>query len=65
LIATGTVRQRIVSEFREMPGLSLTVAEAARLWDLDTLETARILEQLERAGVLKRAARGTYHLRDG
>ena len=31
----ATVLQRIRAEFREMPGLKLTAAQATRLWHLD------------------------------
>jgi hypothetical protein len=32
---TQKLVQRVESEFREMPGLRLTPAQAARLWHLD------------------------------
>ncbi len=54
--------QRIVAEFREMPGTCLTVAQAARLWALDRSDAARALEHLERAGLLRRTAHGSYVL---
>lgn len=55
--------QRMVAEFREMPGTCLTVGQAARLWALDRSDAARALERLERAGVLRRTPRGAYVLR--
>lgn len=55
--------QRIVAEFREMPGTCLTVGQAARLWALERSDAARALERLERAGLLRRTAHGSYVLR--
>ena len=43
---------RARSEFAEMPGLRLTVAQAARLWALDTATSAAMLAALVRAGFL-------------
>lgn len=60
----GGLHHRIYQEYREMPGLCLTVWQAARLWALEPPEAARILEQLERGGMLKRTLQGTYCLRD-
>ena len=39
---TDAILRRIKAEFREMPGLRLTPAQATRLWglDLDTCRTA-------------------------
>ncbi len=54
---------RILAEFREMPGMCLTIAQAARLWALEGSEAARALESLERAGILKQTAQGSYLLR--
>jgi hypothetical protein len=51
---------RIRSEFHEMPGLTLTPAQAARLWSLDRATSTRILEDLASAGFLCRTRRGAY-----
>lgn len=51
---------RIRSEFREMPGLCLTPAQAARLWSLDADTTAMALEMLVAAGALARTADGRF-----
>lgn len=42
----------IMAEFNEMPGMRLTLAQAARLWSLTIEESARVLEDLVRAGFL-------------
>ncbi len=44
----------------EMPGLHLTVAQAARLWALDRRESERILDDLAATGFLSRTPAGTY-----
>jgi len=54
------VVQRIAAEFREMPGLVLSVPQASRLLGLDELACERILETLERDGLLRRRPGGTY-----
>ena len=46
------LRARIQGEYQEIPGLSLTVAQAARLFDVDISALARILDTLVTAGVL-------------
>lgn len=44
--------QRARAEFTEMPGLRLTVAQAARLWALDTGTSAAMLAALVGTGFL-------------
>ena len=61
--ATTAVHQilvRVEGEYREMPGLSLTLAQARRLWGLDHSTCELVLTRLIEHGVLKRAANGTY-----
>jgi hypothetical protein len=43
---------RIQAEYREMPGLSLTLSQAARLFNLELAHCARILETLVADGHL-------------
>lgn len=52
--------QRIEGEYREMPGLSVTAAQAERLWGLDTTTCSFVLMILIERGILKRTANGTY-----
>ena len=47
------VRVRVTAEFREMPGLKLTLAQAARLFNLDPVQCARLLGDLVEGGVLR------------
>jgi hypothetical protein len=51
---------RIEGEYREMPGLSLTVSQAERLWGLDTSTCAFVLTTLIERRVLTHTRRGTY-----
>lgn len=51
---------RIRGEFREMPGLCLTSAQASRLWSLDADTTAMALEMLVGSGALVRTMDGRY-----
>lgn len=53
---------RIVSEYREMPDLALTVWQAARLWSLEQPRARRVLEDLERTGALRQNGAGQYLL---
>jgi len=50
---------RIRAEFREMPGLSITLGQAARLWNADNRQCLDALESLADEGFLRRA-RGSY-----
>jgi hypothetical protein len=52
--------QRIREEFEEAPGLTLTVSEAARFWDLDEMTCRQVLGRLRVAGFLARDG-NRYH----
>ena len=51
---------RIRSEYREMPGLRLTVEQAARLWQLDRRDCAAMLELLVQQRLLARTTDGAF-----
>ena len=51
---------RIEGEYREMPGLSLTVSQAERLWGLDSSTCAFALTRLVERRVLRQTTAGTY-----
>ena len=53
---------RIRSEYREMPGLKLTAAQASRFWNLGPEESRIALEALVDARVLWRTRDGHYVL---
>lgn len=59
-MADTSLSHRIRSEFMEMPGLSLTSAQAARLWAVDPETTQRVLDELAVAGFLCRNSAGFY-----
>jgi hypothetical protein len=46
-------RRRVRAEFREMPGLALTVAQAQRLWSFDRTIVERLFTELVAAGELR------------
>lgn len=52
--------RRIRDEFVEMPGLSLTEGQAARLWQVDPGTTAALLRRLVEARFLARTGAGLY-----
>jgi hypothetical protein len=56
--------RRVESEYREMPGLSLTLPQAARLWGLDRRTCEFVLTTLTERRVLRRTTKGTYTAHD-
>jgi gluconolactonase len=53
-------RERIRGEYREMPGLKLTAAQASRFWHLGLDESRQLLESLVADGALLRTRDGYY-----
>ena len=51
---------RIISEYLEMPGLTLSVDQARRLWMLDREETRLILSELVELGFLRLTSDGLF-----
>ena len=51
-VMNDNVALRIRAEYREMPGLRLTVLQAARLFSLDRTDCARTLQALVVDGAL-------------
>ena len=58
--AAADLARRIESEYREMPGLNLTVAQAERLWGVDHATCVRALTLLVTRRVLRRTPAGRY-----
>jgi hypothetical protein len=56
---------RVRCEFLEMPGLRLTMAQAARLWGLDLARCEAVIDVLIRCEFLERTASGTVARVDG
>ena len=52
--------QRILGEYREMPGLRLTCDQAQRLWGLDRITCCDLLGELVSASFLTRTTDGHY-----
>jgi hypothetical protein len=59
------VVERVRSEFLEMPGLQLTLPQAARLWGLDQSSCEAVVEVLVRSAFLRRTVTGTVTRTDG
>jgi FMN phosphatase YigB (HAD superfamily) len=56
---------RVKAEYAEMPGLCLTVAQAARLWHVTTGTAESALRALVETGYLRRRFDGVYALTEG
>ena len=56
---------RVREEFREMPGLRLTPAQATRLWGVDRDVCAAVIERLVAAAFLRWTAEGSVTRADG
>jgi hypothetical protein len=57
---TPAMAERIRGEFREMPGLTLTLPQACRLWNLDPNTCREVLAQLVDAAYLCRRPDGAF-----
>jgi DNA-binding IclR family transcriptional regulator len=53
---------RMRAEFKEMPGLKITAAQATRLWQIDPNRSEELLNALVVDGLLRRSPDGTYLL---
>lgn len=54
------ITERVRGEFREMPGLTLTLAQAGKLWSLDAATCADVLSHLVSTGFLCRRNDGAF-----
>jgi hypothetical protein len=63
-VLTEALLHRIRGEFREMPGLTLTLRQAARLWTLDPLVCDVALRILVEERYLERTSRGAFRRAD-
>jgi hypothetical protein len=64
-LLTPQLLTRIRGEFREMPGLQLTLPQARRLLNLDILTCSAALTVLETGGFLRSTYGGAFVLADG
>jgi hypothetical protein len=65
LAARARLVQRVVSEFREMPCLRLTAAQAQRLFGLREDICMRLVDELIRDGILRKDEEGRYAVVEG
>lgn len=49
----ATLIDRILGEYREMPGLALTIDQAQRLWGCDAATVRRVIDVLVARGLLQ------------
>jgi hypothetical protein len=56
---------RVRGEFLEMPGLRLTLPQAARLWGLDLRSCEAVMDALIRSAFLRRTPTGAVTRADG
>lgn len=59
-LADPSLCRRILAEYRELPGLRLSVRQAARLWSLETDDCRATLDFLVDGGWLVRAPGNEY-----
>jgi hypothetical protein len=59
-MSESALLDRIRGEFREMPGLRLTFAQACRLWQVDAPACQIVLDALLLEGFLHRTQDGAY-----
>jgi len=60
LLTLTHVERRLLSEYIDLPGLNLTLAQAARLVDVDAPACQIVLHELVNAGCLAQARCGRY-----
>lgn len=60
LLTFKHVERRLLSEYIDLPGLNLTLAQAARLVGVEAPACQIVLHELVNAGCLAQAASGRY-----
>ncbi|HEY7287161.1 MAG TPA: hypothetical protein VH497_17045 [Vicinamibacterales bacterium] len=55
----------ILREYEEMPGLRLTKRQVQRMWTLDPATCEHVLDELQKAHVLRLTRAGRYALEEG
>jgi hypothetical protein len=58
--ATRSLMERVQAEYAEMPGLSVTLPQAQRLWAVDQRTCKEVFSRLIKNGVLRMTARGHF-----
>ena len=57
---TRQLANLVRAEYTEMPGLSVTLAQAQRLWGVDERTCRRVFDALIARGILRRTIKGCY-----
>ena len=60
IVSIEQTLQRVQGEFREMPGLVLTPAQASRLWGLDAVASQAVLDALVDVRFLRKTTDGAF-----
>jgi hypothetical protein len=58
--AIRTLMEQVQAEYAEMPGLSVTLPQARRLWALDQATCEEVFSRLIAEGVLRMTAKGGF-----
>jgi len=58
--AMRTLFERVRAEYAEMPGLSVTLPQAQRLWAVDRATCEEVFSRLLSGGVLRKTTRGRF-----
>ena len=56
----GRLMNQVQAEYNEMPGLSITLRQAQRLWAVDRVTCEEALRRLTASGVLRMTAKGRF-----
>ena len=56
----GRLMDQVQAEYNEMPGLSVTLRQAQRLWAVDRETCEEALKGLTASGVLRMTAKGRF-----
>ena len=59
-LPSDALMARARGEYREMPGLRLTVGQACRLWQLDVVLCTKVFDRLVCEGFLQQTNTGFY-----
>ena len=57
---TRTLMEQVEAEYAEMPGLSVTLSQAQRLWAVDRAACEEVFSRLISKGVLRRTTMGRF-----
>ena len=58
--AIRALMQQVQAEYAEMPGLSVTLSQAQRLWAVDQGTCEEVFSRLVSSGVLRKTTKGHF-----